>query len=247
MINNKDYAPIVLFSKINFSQMKSASFIEANLSKARFTYSILKNVNFVDPIWKIAKDGRKIIYDESVPVIDTTDEEILREYVQLKYNYEENRDYPSAGDWYYREAECRKRIALADKEKGIFKRIKNIFVRNTFILYKFVSEYGENYTRPFFLLVVVCLLFAFFYQLNGFDLNGKLIDYDWCWSCGFNWANIEDYGNALLFSVGAMLFQVGRGLKLTSSTSYFFYAFHLLLTIIIVPLFLLALRRKFRR
>ncbi|MFZ5981238.1 MAG: pentapeptide repeat-containing protein [Candidatus Zixiibacteriota bacterium] len=229
MINDRQFAPIVRFSKINFSQMKSASFIEANLSKARFTYSILKNVNFVDPLWCVAKDGRKKIYDEVEPVKDTGDEEILREYIQLKYNYEENRDFPGASDWYYREAQARRRLTKFPI---------------LYILYHFASKYGESYWRPLSLLACTYIGFSFLYLFFGFERDCHYTNYDLFNGGIFKWSDI---GNAFVFSLLAMTFQLGRTIVNQDNSTIIAFGIHLLLTLILVPLFLLALRRKFRR
>ena len=240
----KNFSPQVHFININFSLMKSASFFDANLKKAYFTYSILDNVNFINSIWP-RKNRKNIIYDEFKRLPWVTDDELLRLYLQLKKKFDQIGDYITASDWYFREMEARRRVYPSLRSNILKKIYKSLISFTTW--YRLVSDYGENHKKALYWLVSIWFVPSIIYFYNGITLNGNVIHYDGFFSTSFSLQNLIDFINTLFFSAGAMAFQVGRGLDVTSSVSFYTYIIQLLLTVIIVPLFLLALRRKFRR
>lgn len=234
-------SPMVIFSQVNFRQMKTAVFFEANLKRARFTYSVLHNVEFRNPRFE-KSNGRRKIYDEIVRVRDTDDEHIRDVYIQLKRNYEEAHNYADAGDWFYREMECRRRLAGVYRAKHPWLGLPATILYH---LYKFVSEYGENYWRPFAALIGVLLLGGLCYFYGGYGVTKDTINYDFV--CPPTAESFWGFVDALLYSLGVMSFQVTKtGFQHSTATTAVTLAL-VLFTLILVPLFLLALRRKFRR
>ncbi len=105
--------------------MKSVAFIEANLSKVIFTYSVIDSVNFINCEWAREEKGekRKFVYDAVNPAKDVSKWELLRQYIQLKKNFENQKDFVGTGDWSYREMECRKKLAKEPPFKiGLLRR-----------------------------------------------------------------------------------------------------------------------------
>ncbi len=239
-IECREVSPIVKFSQVNFRQMKTAIFFEANLKRARFTYSVLHNVEFRNPRFE-ESSGRKQIYDEIVRVDDTDEEHIRDVYIQLKRNFEEAHNYADAGDWFYREMECRRRLAEANRSKHPWLGLPSVIL---YRLYKFVSEYGENYARPFWGLIATLLFGATSYFYSGFGTEGTT-NYDLAWPPTVD--SFWGFTDAMLYSLGVMSFQVTKtGFQHGTSTTAVTLA-QVVFTLILVPLFLLALRRKFRR
>lgn len=225
MKSDKNKSVLLYLRNIDFSQMNSVLFDNVNFEKTLFTNSNLENVKFVNPKWLI-EDRRKILYDEKEK---TNNEELQRLYIQLKRKYEQWGDYPGAGDWYYREAQARRRLS----------RFPLIY-----FLYHLFSRYGESYGWPLFYIASTYTGFSLLYLFSGFKLGESYINYDLFNGGIFKWSDI---GNAFVFSLLAMIFQLGRTIVTQDTDTIFIYGAHLLLTLILVPLFLLALRRKFRR
>lgn len=89
-------------------------------------------------------------------------EPVRRVYLELKRNFEEKKDWNTAGDFHFGEMECRRKM----KEW-----LKLDFYLVT--LYSWASGYGERPLRAFIgLLVLVLIIFPFFYGVaEGFCTN----------------------------------------------------------------------------
>lgn len=228
--NNLSPSPFVSFSIINFSQMKSATFINANLENARFLYSKIDEVYFANVKWR-RENGRLIVYDEFHRVDDHDIEDVRRIYVQLKRNYEENRDYRDVGDWFYREQEIIRKNLAFNRGRVIQLLRQNIF--SLYPWYKYISYYGESYMLPFGWLIVILLLFGFCY----YDLSLSTLSIPQFWTIG----------DGIKYSLLTMTFQDTKRFDVIPELIFFVSVFQKLLSAIIVPLFLLALRRQFKR
>jgi len=242
------YGPSLFLSGINFAEMSSAQFFDANLSGALFTNSIIEAIRFHNPVWP-KEQGRLILYDQiernSRTDISTDDiKELTRLYLQLKKNYELDRNFIDAGDWFHREMECRRRLLNQDPPKNPFRRV---IMSSFFSLYHFVSEYGENYVRPLAFILLLWALFAQIYLFTGFAVGGESIEYYICPECSLSIQILWDFLKALVFRGGTMLLQLGRSVTPLSSWTTGLAVCQVLLTLTLVSLFLLALRRKFRR
>jgi len=240
------FCPQVRLTGINFGQMSFAQIHHANLRKTLFLNSSIENLKFYDCRWR-REEGYLRLYDDWLSSQKRNVKnysELIRLYVQLKKNFESDRNYIGAGDWFYREMEARRNKALSQCS-----RIKKYVLRGFSVisLYKIASRYGESYIRPLVWLLLILFLFSIIYQFSGFSMSGEVIDYDVCWGCGFSWGFLIDFPKALLFSLLAMSLQIGKVAHLEGNWSIFWYVIHLLLTAILLPLFLLAIRRKFRR
>lgn len=243
-LKEKDHYSELELTLINFSSMNSAVFINVNLKETYFLYSVIDSIRFIKTTWEL-DNKRKIIYDEIKPFEDKDITLHLRDlielYIQLKKNYEQNHNYIDAGDWHYREMELRKKEAKQEEKQ---------FYNFGLWVYKLISEYGENYKRPFWIIVILASLFPIVYMVIGFqDSNGELyyrFSLEFFTVDGFLTA-LSDYGKNLLFSLRTMAFMTGKelqGQNIYFKTVHFIQSF---ITVILVPLFLLALRRKFKR
>ena len=256
---SKDVAPLVDFSRVHFATMATAAFIEANLTKALFQYSVLDKVLYFGCEWPRRGDnptpdskesrGRKILYDDIMSRTENgkqataSSDELVRLYVQLKRNFEDSRDYMGASDWFYREMECRRRAAKSNIKWSPW---TSRGYRLTCQFYKLVSRYGENYWRPFWLFVIAQFGFSMWYLIVGIPLRGDLweLNYDLFASGTFNWCDIY---RAFAFGFQALILRLPNNLEFSKWSGWPVFACHFLTTATLVPLFLLALRRKFRR
>jgi len=246
-LKEKDHFSRLELTLINFSSMNSAVFINVNLKETYFLYSVIDSIRFIKTTWEIRDKVRKIIYDEIEPFKDEDFTPRLRDlielYIQLKKNYEQSHNYIDAGDWHYREMELRREDAKEKVWKGAVSFLSLSFYRS-------VSEYGENYLRPLLILFFLALFFPISYLIMGIRNSDIQIYHNICYInflpfniCTF----LIDYSHAFLFSLRAMTFQLSKDIYLENAGVKFVYTIQLLSTLIFVPLFLLALRRKFKR
>jgi hypothetical protein len=264
----EDFAPKVNFKRVNFAAMSSVAIREANLEGALFQLAVLENVFFINNRWprrkgKLRRQGRRQCYDEIESKrkveakiedgsIDKSAKRELRRamydrlihvYVGLKRNYEAHGDFVGAGDWFYGEMACRHRAARKKKSFGAWYRG---WFRCTSWAYKLISDYGESYVRPFLWLVLAYVGFSVLYLFNGFPIgaSGHELNYDLFNGGVYKW---EDVLRALAFGFQAMTLRLNKNVVFMEWGAWPIFVFHIIVTATLVPLFLLALRRRFRR
>jgi uncharacterized protein YjbI with pentapeptide repeats len=208
------------FYLVNLRQCSQVQFIGLDLSKTNFYGAIIENVLFGDSIWP-AEKGYQICYSEVLERRGGMNWKVLLGlYVQLKKNYESAGNYVDGSHWYFREMECRRHLLSVENRNAVLRWLEaSVFSLSA--MYKYASGYGESYWRPFAWLMGVWFFFALCY-----DTSGVAYSFD-----------------ALKLSSAVMMFQTSR---LPQPLSFANLA-QMLLTLILAPLFLLALRRKFRR
>ncbi|PWB72311.1 hypothetical protein C3F09_06870 [candidate division GN15 bacterium] len=226
------FAPELDLTAIDFSRMASSRMRHTNLTKARFLRSFVEPIRFDNATWPCQHSfvsRRKthwLSHDEEYgfPRHASHWVELRQLYVQLKKNYESRCDYIDAGHWFFREMQCRREAMLADIRWKPWRLLRR-YMLSLAALYKYVSDYGESQKRPLVWLIGTMMLFAICYNVTG--------------TSGF-W-------NSLGVSFSTMMFQLGRNPKELPPQQYTIALIQTLLTAILVPLYLLALRRKFRR
>ena len=260
----------IIFSSCIFYQPSKITFNRNDLSKARFINCDIKSVNFLDVDW--LKKGRvfkrMILFDEyifnkleymrkrKITNFDFENEyhkifssysSLADLYRQLQINYTNRLRYSEAGDFHIGEQE------MLRKSGSFFSRICSI--RS---LYRISSRYGESYKIPLLWIVfIILLLFPLLINFNGIQYGnstneGSSIDYTWSWNPKELLLIKSDYWcdhwNAFRANVGLVSFNK-RMMKdyLPTEASRFIVNVETILVIIFVTLFLLALRRKFKR
>jgi len=254
---NKDHRCELTLVGTNFGAMKSATFLNANFTRTRMMLSSLESARFICPRWPVKGWWKKRIYvfDEDKLSPGTGLIEVANTYVQLKKNYDENRKYAESGHWFYREMDCRKRLLAPPGWNPLLRFMQSIeskflagVVRHLLLWpykqayqrfftwngwYRRISGYGESWILPVFWLAVVLLVGARAHYLWG----------DWTY-CMHNPAIISQ---SLEYSVLSMAFQL-KHVHPDYPKAAFWIAFgQQLLTLILLPLFILALRRRFKR
>ncbi|ODS41291.1 hypothetical protein BEH94_08600 [Candidatus Altiarchaeales archaeon WOR_SM1_SCG] len=241
----------VNFSDSNFEHPEKVQFVNVDLSKASFLHC--KDIDKIGRFEKIkwAQKGkfskRKAIYDEiktdkpyvyiadkpyEYDVIANKPYEFIAEiYRKLRLNYEHNLRFSEAGDFYIGEMEMRrKNVKLFGRE--IKNRILNLISRNISLIawYRNFSYYGENYFLPVVWMFAITLGFAFYYYspadfFTGFDIHG------------INASNfLESWKTSIM-----ILFQM------PPEQMTFSIFIERILGVLFVALFVLALRRKFKK
>jgi hypothetical protein len=190
-------------------------------------------------------------------------------YQQLNKNYDERRDYLAAGDFYYGEMEM-KRLAGPQRIPVFRWWHQNL---GLVAWYKYASAYGESYIRPVVALLIVLAIFTLLFPWAGLDRNEKsgspittaagkptpppaapselsyqhFSDFVRAYH-GRKWvAPAAFFGNSLMTSLSMFPFQ--RELKYEPSYPWgeALARLELLLTSTLIGLFLLAVRRQFKR
>jgi uncharacterized protein YjbI with pentapeptide repeats len=141
--------------------------ITADLTLARFHRAYLDNAAFIDCIWP----GK--IYEE----VHMEDRDIELSYNQLetiyrdfKQNMQSHGDYKKAGDFYYREMECRKESM---RETGFsFNWIRSL----GYSLLKYSCGYGEKPERTILSSFLTIIVFSFLYWgLKCLDCSEEIV------------------------------------------------------------------------
>jgi uncharacterized protein YjbI with pentapeptide repeats len=190
-------------------------------------------------------------------------------YQQLHKNYDERRDYVAAGDFYFGEMEM-KRLAGPQRVRALRWWHQNL---GLVAFYKYASAYGESYVRPVVALLIVLGIFTLLFPWAGLELRDKpansvtavaaqptqppaattelsyrhFADFVRAYP-GEKWvAPAAFFGNSLMTSLNMFPFQ--RQLKYEPSYPWgeTLARLGLLLTSTLIGLFLLAVRRQFKR
>jgi len=238
------FAPELVLSRVNFASMASAQFFDANLKRITFNSSSIETVKFHNCIWE-REDGYCLLpKDETIARTDPQlAEELTRLYVQLKRNYESNGNFIDAGDWFYREMEARRNQLLARSSRWPVWMRRSLSLIS---LYKIAANYGQSFTRPLIGLVISVIGFALAYFYGGFTLGQDYVRYRLC-VCPPTLDSLYDFGRAVGCSLSAVTLQVGRVSHLEGIVSVFAYLIQILVTATLLSLFLLSVRRRFRR
>ncbi len=150
-----DFLDYASFRNTVFDSPKDVKFHKTNLESASFLYTDLRNLNFLDSDWRLIKGKgleRRAIYDEES--CDYPEVEGL--YRQLKSNYERDRNYSVANDFYLGEMEMRRLNPNTKKSEKLL-----------LDSYKFLGLYGLSVKIPF--IWILCLFFistGLFYVLG---------------------------------------------------------------------------------
>jgi uncharacterized protein YjbI with pentapeptide repeats len=213
----------VHFQGVKLLKPQQVFFHHVDLSRWSFLDTDLRRIDFNDVTWGTIRrllSRRTALFDE-LNVSNQKDDlaKVERLYRHLKQNYESQRDYGRAGDFYYGEMEMKRRQL-------------NPLGQIPFWIYRILSGYGESYPRALFWLIVMWLLFAVLFTVVGYTDE---------------WGNHADLWRSLIYSAQSMTpfhelnitfhSAWGKAIKLVASV----------LGVIQIALFGLALQRRFKR
>jgi len=189
------------FSHSKFEKPERVEFRNVNLSKASFLHvQGLERIRFTNATWnRIGLIKRFCLYDE-IRLREGKIGEILRNireqldesnrlkqereimeaiaqtYRQLRIAYESSLMYPEAGDFYVGEMEM-KRLNAVFRKKPIKNRLGRWLIQNLSLtaFYRYLSYYGECYWLPLLWIFLFVLGFSIGYSYYyGLDLNSAL-------------------------------------------------------------------------
>lgn len=265
-----EHPELVEFYKTDLNQ---ALFYNTDISKVNFTLVTWRTRKGTKRVsgrklseWIAGRQSHRFcIFDEEVDLkwnsamraaegsADERNYGLLAEtYQQLKRNYDAKGDYWTAGHWHYGEMEM-KRLHSPWHFRP-FRWLSHHF--SLVALYKYASAYGESYMMPIAWLGGVLALFTLAYPVSGLELNqpgSPLLSYR-------NFAEFfrthpaehpSGCSGMLLHSFLTSVSVAGFQRELRYVPSYpwgrLLALIEMLLTATLGALFLLALRRQFRR
>ncbi|MHA2064780.1 MAG: pentapeptide repeat-containing protein, partial [Candidatus Thorarchaeota archaeon] len=210
------------------TDLSNCNFLHSNIDKVDFRYC-----TFNDKPGKlnVLKDERDA--DEEVqkhPSEETLRwkmyEPVRRLYLELKRNFEDKKDWDTAGDFHYGEMECRRKM------KGWFGR--NLFSIEA--IYFWLSGYGERPQRAAVslgLLIGFCAIFYMYFEVLGSDFEGGYVK-------GF----MKSGCNSLKITTLQRIGSVDEPHSLPAKVVFMFES---IMGPILIALLALALRRKVKR
>jgi hypothetical protein len=178
-------------------------------------------------------------------------------YQQLKKNYDDRRDYWTADDFHYGEMEMKRLSSPCHNRilRWLHKRVGLV------AWYKYTSEYGESYVRPALWLLALLLIFTVLYPLTGLrgapsksiPARTPVMDASSApgtWTVLSYWQHgrlAETFGDSFMTALGVAAFQRELAYEPTYPWGRLLALIELVLTSTLIALFLLAVRRQFRR
>jgi uncharacterized protein YjbI with pentapeptide repeats len=266
---DKELSPGPIFTLTQFVNPEASFFYKTYLGQALFCNCDVSRMSFSSVRWRTRPNNKRFLFEECVKELATLNQGtapderdyglIAETYQQLKKNYDGRQDYWTAGDFHYGEMEM-KRLHSPRKNKAVRWLHRHL---GLVAWYRYASEYGESYGRPLLALLVVLVVFTLLFPIPGMVFNkpdgsnppppfpllnyGDFSTYIRSYK-GPAWiATLAFFGHSLMTALSVAGFQKeliyqpaypwGRALAL----------FELLLTSTLIALFLLALRRQFRR
>ena len=173
--------------------------------------------------------------EEIVRDIISAAEALGEVYRRLRINFEMRLAYEAASDFHIGQMETLLKNPATSKFKKLF-----------LWWYKWISNFGESVSRPLWWFTGLWLLFAVFWFFEGFEYNGRTVNYDFIWPSVVSptLETVKDIGKSLLFSFKTFLTLPYLQERVASQA---LGAVQRLAGVSVIALFILALRRAFRR
>jgi hypothetical protein len=280
--------PGAVFCSAEFEKPETVIFCKTYLGQALFNNCDISKVAFSMVEWREREgNGKRMVFEEDVDLShaaaatikyrdgasDCRDFLVINElYQRLTKNYDDRKDYWTAGDFHYGEMEM-KRLAMPPRRQtqpGLIQKmpgnelwnvVKSWQHQNFSLLswYKYASNYGESYVRPIGVLVIVLAVFTILFPWAGLEpqaprpVGSSELSYkhfkDFIRAYpGRKWsAPAAFFGNSLMTVLSVAGFQKELKYEPTYPWGRALALLELLLTSTLIALFLLAVRRQFRR
>jgi hypothetical protein len=258
---------VIDFTGVVFEKPHQVHMHNMDMNSIALVRTNVQDVNFLDCTWptigkrygvfdeiyysKLQKSDHKKEQESERFLEPASLEEIEQLYLRLQSNCESNKRYDEAGDFYIGAMEMR-RLQIA-QNKNWLKRWLRQNVLSLEAWYRNVSFYGERWTRTLLWMLLVVFLFPAIYLLSGFEypamnpMNGQytFLNYD-LGRITKPSQLVEDYLKALDVSFHTFTFQRDPHFRLTT-IGRFISVFESAISATLLALFLLAIRRRFRR
>ena len=265
--------PSAVFSLTKFAKPGEVVFDDVDLSRTLFHNCDISQVLFTPSVhWARRPPKRGLaVFEETIP-LDHEDAKglfrggqrdyraIAQIYQQLKKSYDSRLDYWTANEFHFGEMEMKR---LAGPTKGWFLRLRQWWHRNlSFVAwYKYASDYGNSYRKPVLWLLGTLLAAALLFPLPGVGLRPPIsgdaasaasVTYIRVWNRQDSWTNNFWTEAKLIGKSGITAIDMATFQKTPEYTPVYPWGRVLaivetLLTSSLFALFLLAIRRQFRR
>jgi hypothetical protein len=261
--------PSAVFAFAKFSKPGEIVFDDVDVSRALFHNCDVSQVSFTSSVtWGKRKGNRGLaVFEETISLEQEYGRELLRDgkrdywavaqiYQQLKKNYDSRLDYWTANEFHFGEMEMKR---LAGPTDGRLLWLRRWWHRNLSLVawYKYASDYGNSYGKPaVWLLVLILFLFPALLPLPGVGLKRQgdkpTETYASAWDSqkGYGeklWAEARLFGKSVITSIDAATFQKNDEYAPAYPWGRVLSILETLLTSSLFALFLLAIRRQFRR
>jgi len=277
------HLPGPTFSLAHFEKPELVLFYQTYLGQALFQNCDVSKFQFSSVRWRERRANKKrmvfeqgIDTEDAATVLRTPDQDpnnrnydlIAELYQQLKKNYDDKRDYWTAGDFHYGEMEM-KRLSCPRRHPALRWLHRNL---GLVAWYKYASEYGEGYGRPVQWLAGLLFLFMLLYPILGLHpatkvggARGSVQDFlsrdasaaELSYHNYIHYGSLQPggeklgfpalLGHSLMTSVGVAALQRDLAYEPAYPWGRALSWLELLLTSTLIALFLLAVRRQFRR
>jgi hypothetical protein len=262
--------PSPIFTLTSFSQPNTL-FYKVNLERALFINCDITQVNFSSVTWlRRQHSNKRMLFEEHLPLDNEyaaplktktgdRDYSLIREiYQKLKKNYDERRDYWTAGDFHYGEMEMQR---LFVNPEGKWFRFRKQWHPHLSMLawYRYTCEYGESYGKPVCWMLGTLLFFTLLFPLTGISVSAPtasnpltVMSYHSVWPAQSPihdkvWAEAKLLGRSAITALDTATFQRTPEYSPTYPWGRLAAVSETLLISSLFALFLLALRRQFRR
>jgi hypothetical protein len=267
--------PLMSFVDAKFMHPEAAIFFNTCLERALFHKCDVSKIRFSTVQWhRRPRNGMQMIFDEVTSVDPSAPEThqrllkppfgdpnrrnylgIAETYQQLKHNYDSKAEYWTAGDFHYGEMEMKR---LHSKSRNKWLRRLHSYI-GLIAWYKYASEYGQSFVLPAVWFLALLLVFTSIYPLPriGLDKPGSAekvtpLSYLDPAGPGDNQAQVWKnrailVGHSFMTALSVAAFDKEPVYKPHYPLGRLLVFAQVSLTSTVIALFLLALRRQFRR
>ena len=259
--------PSAVFALASLSYPRKIIFDDVDLSRALFHNCDVSEVWFTSSVRWAKRGSHGVgVFEESIPLEHATglQRDGERDYraiaqicQQLKKNYDSRLDYWTANEFHFGEMEMKRLVTPTEGSLLWLRRWMHPWLSLT-AWYRYASDYGNSYRRPMLWFLAVLLLFAVLFPLPGVGLrrsganNTVEETYSSVWRPGSSAKqNLQGesklVGKSMLVAVDMATFQRNPEYAPAYPWGRVLAIAETLLTSTLFALFLLAIRRQFRR
>ncbi|MGP8173804.1 MAG: pentapeptide repeat-containing protein [Terracidiphilus sp.] len=257
--------PSAAFALASFSKPGEIVFDDVDLSRVLFHNCDVSQALFTSSVRWAKREGNRglAVFEETIDLGQQATKGLQRNgqrdyraveqiYHQLKKNYDARLDYWTANEFHFGEMEM-KRLAGPTDGPLLWLHRNLSFVA----WYRWASDYGNSYGKPaLWLLFLILFLFPALFPLHGVglkrqgDKQAETYDSRWDFQKGYGenlWLEARLFGKSAITSIDTATFQRNADYTPAFPWGHVLAIFETLLTSTLFALFLLAIRRQFRR
>ena len=268
--SSNEEEPGAEFYGATFSKPIEIVFDDIDLSRTLFRNCDVSQISFTSSVrWGTRRNNQGLAVFEERILCEKKFAKLLTEYEpldhaaveqiyhQLKKNYDSRLDYWTANEFHFGEMEM-KRLAVPTDGRLLW--LRQWWHRNlSFVAwYKYASDYGNSYRKPLLWLLGILLVATLLFPIPGLELRQAIststarVTYGSVWNGQENWTNnfwteAKLIGKSGITAIDTATFQRTPEYTPVYPRGRVLAIVETLLTSSLFALFLLAIRRQFRR